>query len=674
LKVRRQIFICLLLAGITLAIYWPARNYDVVLYDDTFFTDNPEVQSGLNAQSLAWAMTGVVAANWHPVTSLSFVLTHQLFGINPGAEHLVNVLFHAANAALLFLVLRRMTGAMWRSAVVAAMFAWHPLRVESVAWIAERKDVLCGFFMLLAFWTWARYAQKSEDKNRKPKAGNLIFRLRPPTSGSYWLALFFFALGLMSKAMVVTLPFLLLLLDVWPLKRVEGFWLKVENRKTGSKAANPQLSTLKPSTLLFEKWPFFLLSAVFCLVTFLVQHDSDATPSLQQLEPGLRLENIIVSYLRYLGWSLWPTNLAAYYSFPFDSHFYLALWPDWEIGAGALLLIVVSTLCLTQIGRRPYLAVGWFWYLGTMVPVIGFVQVGGQGMADRYTYIPLIGPVISLVWLVSEKWRPGIFPRALLTILTTMILIAGILLTRHQLQFWKDTETLSQHMVEVTGGNPRAEYILGLGLEHEGRINEAMIHYRNAITSQPRITAAFYAMGRLLAQQGNWTEAEETYTTLLVDNPDDFTSHLGLVSVLHHLGRNAEAVSHLKAAIRTCPDASDTLNNLAWTLATSEAAELRDGARAVELAERACKLTGYRETVIIGTLAAAYAEAGRFDNAIATAQKACAQASASGKADLLKINQQLLELYRRHQPYREMANPDPPDQSATNRAIDATTR
>jgi protein O-mannosyl-transferase len=444
------------------------------------------------------------------------------------------------------------------------------------------------------------------------------------------------------------------------LRRVGRGWLRVESRKTGDKTLNPRLSTLNHlSTLFFEKWPFFLLSAVFCLVTFFVQHDSDATPSLQQLGPGLRLENVIVSYLRYLGWSLWPTNLAAYYSFPFDSHFYLALWPDWEIGAGALLLIAVSAFCLTQIFRRPYLAVGWFWYLGTMVPVIGFVQVGGQGMADRYTYIPLIGPVISLVWLVSEKWRPGIFPKALLTILTTVILIAGILLTRHQLQFWKDTETLSRHMVEVTGENPRAEYILGLGLEHEGRVNEAIIHYRNAATSQPRITAAFYAMGRLLAQQGNWTDAEETYVTLLVDNPDDFTCQLGLVSVLPHLGRNAEAVSHLKAAIKTCPDTPDALNNLAWTLATSEAAELRDGERAVELAERACKLTDYRETVTIGTLAAAYAEAGRFDDAIAAAQKACALADASGKADLLKTNRQLLELYRQHQPYREMANPEP---------------
>ena len=674
-QVRRKIFIlfiCLLLAGITLAIYWPVGNYEVVFYDDTFFTDNPEVQSGLNGQSLVWAMTGVVAANWHPVTSLSFVLTHQIFGTNPGAEHLVNVVFHAANAGLLFLVLLRMTGlrrdgaassppagAMWRCAVVAALFAWHPLRVESVAWISERKDVLCGFFMLLTLWAYARYAQavtsgKWQVTGERQCPSPVI---RHP-SLFYWLALLGLALGLMSKPMVVTLPFLLLLLDVWPLGRISNFKF--------------QMANLKP--LLVEKIPFFALSAVFCLLTLVVQHNSDATPSWQQLGPGLRLENIIVSYLRYLGWSVWPVNLAAYYSFPFDSHSYLALWPGWEIGAGALLLAGVSALCLTQIVRRPYLAVGWFWYLGTMMPVIGLVQVGGQGMADRYTYIPLIGPVISLVWLVSEKWRSGIFSKALFTILTTAILAASIRQTRHQVQFWKDTESLSRHMMEVTGENPRAEYIFGLDLEHKGDIQQAMVHYRNAMTSQPRVIEAFYAMGRLLGQQGKWTEAEQIYSTLLANNPDDFAAHLGLATTLPHLGRNTEAETHLKAALQTCPNAPDAMNNLAWTLATSGTANLRDGVRAVELARRACELTGYRETIMIGTLAAAYAEAGRFEDAMATAQKACAQASESGKAELLKINQQLLELYRQHQPYREIANLDAAEPPTTNRPPDTLPR
>jgi Flp pilus assembly protein TadD len=541
-----------------------------------------------------------------------------------------------------------------------------------MAWIAERKDVLCGFFLMLTLWAYARYAQAMTSGGWQVtgKRQGLSPVTRHP-SLFYWLAILFFALGLMSKAMLVTLPFLLLLLDVWPLRRVEGFWLRVES----SKAARKKPSTINHqlSTLLFEKWPFLALTAVFCVLTFLVQHGSDATPSLHELGLGLRLENIIVSYWRYLAWTVWPANLAVYYSFPYDSHFYLALWTGWVTGLAALALAGVSALCLQQIGRRPYLAVGWFWYLGTMVPVIGFVQVGGQGMADRYTYIPLIGPVMALVWLAAEKWRTGIFARGLLASLATVAIIASLLQTLHQLQFWKNTGTLSQHTIDVTGENPRAEYILALGLEHQGDIPQAMIHYRNAMTSQPSVKEAFYAMGRLLGQQGKWTEAEYTYSAMLGNNPDDFEAHLGLVNVLPHLGRSTEAEAHLKTALQFCPNTPDALNNLAWTLAASGTANLRDGARAVELAERACALTGYRETVMVGTLGAAYAEAGRFDDAVATAQKACVLASELGKPELLKINQQLLELYRQHQPYREATNPDPA-QPSTNLPADALPR
>ena len=662
---RRNLVICLLLAGITFALYWPVRNFDLVQYDDPLFlTENLEIQSGLNGHSLHWAMTGVVAANWHPVTSLSFVLGHQLWGTNPGAEHLVNAGFHALNAALLFLVLLQLTQSPWRSAVVAALFAWHPLRVESVAWIAERKDVLSVFFLFLTLLAWARYAQgRSRVESREPRAGSYSLALDPRRwTLDYYLALVFFALGLMSKAMLVTVPFGLLLLDAWPLGRVTSdMWQGTKNKKT-----SPRRSTLNAhlSTLLREKWPFFLLATGFSIVTFVVQRGESATPSLAQLGLELRLENVIVSYLRYLAWTVWPANLAAYYSFPFDHHFYLALWPDWAMGMGAVLLAGISVLCLKQIVRRPYLAVGWFWYLGTMVPVIGLVQVGGQGMADRYTYIPLIGPVISLVWLVAEKWPAKIFPRALFTTLTLAILAGCFLQTRHQLQFWKNTETLSQHTIDVTGENPRAEYLLGLGLEHKGDIDGAMVHFRNAMTSQPTVTEAFYAMGRLLGQQGRWAEAERTYSAMLANNPEDFTCHLGLVSVLPHLGRTAEAVSHLKTAMQNCPDTPDAMNNLAWTLASSEEAELRDGAQAVKHAERACELTHDRETMMVGTLAAAYAEAGRFDEAIATAQKACTLASESSQQELLNRNQELLELYRQHRPYHETSKPGQTEPSA----------
>ena len=638
---RRPFFISLLLAGITLGLYWPAASFEAVCYDDSFFLNAPEVQSGVNAHSLLWALTNADMANWHPVTSLSFVLTHQFFGNNAGAEHLVNVVIHALNAGLLFLVLWQLTSRRsaapgpqaemrWRCAAVAALFAWHPLRVESVAWIAERKDVLCGFFMLLTLWAYTRYAELAKLQSPKSK---IIF-------GCSLLA---FALGLMSKAMLVTVPFLLLLLDVWPLNRIPKSEFRSENLRR----------------LIFEKVPFLALTAIFCVVTFQVQRGENATPSLAQLGLGLRLENVIVSYLRYLGWTLWPANLAVYYSFPYDSHFYLALWPDWQIGAGFLLLAGVSWLCIRQIFSRPYLAVGWFWYLGTLVPVIGLVQVGSQGMADRYTYIPLIGPAISVVWLLAEAWGKGTFRKATLTIIATSGLAASLWQTRHQLAFWKNSDTLFQHAIDVTGENPRAEYLLGLSLEHQGRNAEAMAHYRNAISSQPRVKEAFCALGRLFGQQGEWTRATAAYLKLLEDNPEDFNAHLGLVVALPHLGQTAEAAMHLSRAIELCPSTAEDMNNLAWTLAVNPEASLRDGSRAVELARRACELTGYRETIMVGTLGAAYAEAGRFDEAITTAQAACALAEKSGAEQLLEINRHLLEQYRQHQPYREPENPVP---------------
>ena len=408
--------------------------------------------------------------------------------------------------------------------------------------------------------------------------------------------------------------------------------------------------------LVLEKLPFFALAAAVCVVTFLVQRGEAATPSLGELGPMLRLENIIVSYVRYLAWTVLPANLAAFYAFPYDQHFYLALWPGWQIVAAAALLVGVTVLCVMQKAARPYLAVGWFWYLGTMIPVIGLVQVGSQGMADRYTYIPLIGPVISLVWWVAESWPTRVFYRGLLTVLTTAVLAASILQTRHQLMFWRNTEVLFRHTIEVTGENPHAEFYLGMGLEREGRIQEALVHYRNAATSQPRVAEAFVALARLYGQQGNWSGAARIYSLMLSYNPKDFTAHLGLAVALPHLGKAQEAASHLQSAMEFCPNTPEALNNVAWTLAANADIGLRDGPRAVQFAKRACELTSYRETVAVGTLAAAYAEAGKFDDAIATAQKACALASERGQTELLQRNQELLDLYRRHQPYHEAAS------------------
>jgi tetratricopeptide (TPR) repeat protein len=658
---RRNIFICLLLAGITLAIYWPARHYGIVYYDDEYFiSKTPEINAGLNGHSLAWAFTGVVLANWHPVTNLTFLLTHQFWGENPGVEHLVNAVFHALNAALLFLALTQMTRSPWRCAVVAALFAWHPLRVESVAWISERKDVLCGFFFLLTLWAYARYAQRvtggkwqvtrikaaaaAPDSSRVTRPPAEALAKAGHASLFYGLALVFFALGLMSKPMIVTLPFVLLLLDIWPLGRVAGG----EWRVTGKKAGKP--STLNPqlSTLLLEKWPFFALALGFSALTFWLQQSQAAVSDLSKVPPGIRFANIVASYLKYLGKTVWPADLAVIYPHPANP-FTTGAWPWWEVAAGGLLLAGISILCWRRWRQAPWLAVGWFWFLGMMVPVIGMVQVGEQAMADRYTYLPLIGPVISVVWLAG-KWLRR--PRYQLPL--AMACAAGLAaLTVHQLNYWQNSILLFSHCIAVTGANPSAEFCLASGLKNAGETNAAMTHYRIALALNPSDNQARDQIGLLLMTGGHWTEAETLFDEVLSREPGDCTAHTALGEILPQLGRPSEAITHLEAALRSKPDGPEALNNLAWMLATGPEGDLRNGPRAVELAERACELTHYQKTIYPGTLAAAYAEAGRFDDAMAAAQKAIALAQENGEKDLLQKNQELLERYRRHQTARE---------------------
>ncbi|HSY74127.1 MAG TPA: tetratricopeptide repeat protein [Dongiaceae bacterium] len=613
-KMRRNIFICLSLAAVTLAVFWPLRHFGFVYYDDQLFTDNPAVNSGLNWNSFGWAFSSVVVANWHPVTSLSFVLDHQFFGTNPGAEHLVNMIFHAANAALLFLVLQKISGATWRSAMVAAIFALHPLRVESVAWVSERKDVLCGFFFLASLLAYARFVEESKVENKKSK----LF---------FGAGLALFVLALMSKPMAVTLPFALLLLDFWPLRRF--------NRSTIRR-------------LIVEKIPFFILSATFCAVTYQIQKNFAAMVSFDRLGWGQRIGNAILGYNGYLGKFFWPEKLAVIY--PYSTNLDAT-----EIWLAALLLLAISILCVWQISRRPFLAVGWFWFLGTSLPIIGLVQVGDTSMADRYTYIPLIGPAISLVWLVSEKWKREHFQKTFLAILSAATLIALAISTRLQIQFWQNSTRLFAHAIAVTGKNASAESGLGIALEHEAQTNEAMIHYQIAIAENPADKQTYYNLGNLLVAQGRWTEAEELYSNILGITPDDFTAHMVLAAILPHLNRPEEAVAHLETALQINPDDTGAMNNLAWALATNEKPEIRNGARAVQLAQRACELTHYQKTIYIGTLAAAYAEAVKFDDAIATAQKACDLAAKNGEEDLLQRNQELLQLYRAHKPFHEGA-------------------
>jgi Flp pilus assembly protein TadD len=335
--------------------------------------------------------------------------------------------------------------------------------------------------------------------------------------------------------------------------------------------------------------------------------------------------------------------------------------PDWEIWNIGLLLVSISILCLCMLPRKPFLAVGWFWYLGTSIPIIGLVQVGETAMADRYTYLPLIGPVLALIWLISDMGRSKILQKKLLGGTAIVVLVALAILTRQQLHYWKNTVSLFEHAIEVTGANASAQSGLGIALEKEGRTREAMMHYRISLALNPEDFQTYYNLGQLLVQREDWGEAEKLFFNVLYRNPDDFNAHLTLGMVLPHLGRDLEARKHLETALNLQPDSTEAVNNLAWSLATSDDPELRNGTRAVMLAERACELTHYEKTRVIGTLAAAYAEAGRYEEAIATAEKACAQARKNNESDLFQKNLELLRLYRSEQPCRDLPAKVAPD-------------
>ena len=635
---RRPVILGLLLAAVTLGLFWPLAHFGLVYYDDPLFlTESPEIQSGLNAHSLLWSFTSVILANWHPLTTLSFVVDHQWFGTNPGAEHLVNVLLHAANAVLLLLLMRQLTGSDWRSALVAAVFAWHPLRVESVAWITERKDVLSGFFFFLTLWFYVKFVQAPGTPCPKPKLW-------------YGLSLLALAFGLMSKAMLVTVPVVLLLLDIWPLQRLLP--------KTPGPAASAFHRLIR---LTWEKWPFFALAAGFSVLTYLVQKKSSAVVSLGYLGWDYRIANAITSYLRYLGKLFYPVDLAVVYP-------YVRI-DDWvQTGAIALLLAGITAVCLVQSRPRPWLAVGWLWYLVMSLPIIGLVQVGEASMADRYTYLTLIGPVLALVWLIPEPLpQPGgdgpsprpAWLRILPITAIAALLLTLLVLTSFQIQYWRDSMALFGHAIAVTGPNPGAESGLAIGLEHAGQPEEALAHYRRAETLNPDDPDNFLKSGRLLMQHGRWAEAADDTLQALTLRPNEVSAHENLGVILPQLGRAAEGRQHWEAALKLSPDDPELLNNLAWSLAASPDPALRDGPRAVQLAEHACALTGGQRTALLGTLAAAYAEAGRFDDAIATAEKACARAAAQGETALLQRNQELMALYQQHHPWHDPAPASP---------------
>jgi len=644
----------LLLAFATLLVYLPATSDHFINFDDPdYVTENHVVQNGLTWAGVKWAFMGAHAANWHPLTWLSHMADCDLFRLNPGGPHLVNILFHALNAALLFTLLFRLTEKFWPSAFIAALFAWHPLHVESVAWVAERKDVLSTFFALLTLLSYARFVQE----NRRRSLG---------------FALVFFVLALLSKPMPVTLPLVMLLLDYWPLKRVEAYKSRVASA-TGSEPStfNFQLSTV------LEKWPFFLLAAASCVVTILAQQKT--VSSLVRVPPGFRLENALTAYAGYLWNMVWPLHLAIFYP--------LRAPLPWQLVAeSAIILAGISVIVWRERKGSPWLFVGWLWFLVTLVPVIGLVQVGSQAMADRYTYFPLVGIFLAVAFSAQALAGRFIFLKTWMVAAGVLILGACLVLTEKQLGYWHDSESLFTHALAVED-SAAAHLSLGIALQDQNRVSEAMTQYimtlqlnpesdlacddiakllddqgkteaaafycREAVQRKPGSRFAHVNFGIVLAKLGRFDEAMNEFSAAARLDAAYAQPHFLMGQLLLQQGRDAEAVPHFRAALKLDPDDGQMLIFTASVLAADENPRVRDGAEARVLADKAVKLTSGQQPAALDALAMACAETGQFDEAVQIQQQAVKLMEATGPKDDVAVMQQRLQLYQTHQPWRE---------------------
>ncbi|HEY6871691.1 MAG TPA: tetratricopeptide repeat protein [Geobacteraceae bacterium] len=547
---RVKLWICLLLAVTTLLVFWQTGRNEFINYDDNLYvTANPHVYAGLARESVLWAFSSLENYNWHPLTWLSHMTDCQLYRLAPRGHHLTNVLFHAANAVLLFLVLARMTGMLWRSAFVAALFALHPLHVESVAWVAERKDVLSGLFWMLVILAYARYVER-------------------PGRFRYVVALLAFALGLMAKPMLVTLPFVLLLLDYWPLGRCCGAESGMD--ADGEHAALPPMpGKCSIRGLLLEKIPFLALSVAASMVTVLAQSKGGSVLSLGKLSFPSRVANAVVSYLKYIGKMVWPAKLAVIYP--------IAPIPFREAAGATVLLVLLTVLVVLKRRRYPFLPVGWFWFLGTLVPVIGLVQVGSQAMADRYTYLPLVGLFIIIAWgapAMAVHWRHR---RAALAAASLLSLAVLSVCTWRQVGHWRNSEELFTHALAVTANNPVAHNHLATALVKKGRNEEAIAHSREALRLAPNYASAHHNLGMAFAAQGRLGEAVEQYLAELRIIPQDVDAHDSLGIVLAREGLMEEAMAQFAAALRINPNDATAHNNVGVALAQQgRIAEARD--------------------------------------------------------------------------------------------------
>ncbi len=719
--------VCLLLALGTALLYAPVLHFDFLKYDDQIYVvNNPRVNQGLHWASLGWCFQAGYATNWHPLTWMSHMLDCQLFGLRPAGHHATNIILHTLNAVLLFLVLRTMTGAFWRSAVVAALFAWHPLHVESVAWVAERKDVLSTLFWMLTMWAYICYARRSQMPAAPPG-------LAGPARGSramifYGLALLLFALGLMAKPMLVTLPCVLLLLDWWPLGRLQP----------APDAAPGSGSTVQRALLLFvEKIPFFALAMASSVVTLIAQRREGIMTTVADTPLRPRIIDALAAIAHYLEKTVWPADLGVIYPF-------VGGWPLWKIATAAAGLVLVTAMAVRWRRSRPYWLLGWLWFLGTLTPVLDVFNIGASPMSDRYTYIPLIGLFLIAAWDVYDlagQWR---YHQWILGTITVIVLGACMAASRYQLGFWQNTDTLFSRIarsninsvahaqyaailmhgnrleqaegecaraVQIAPASGPMHALLGRILFLEGKPEPATEELRFALRLEPELSdarlqlgdallaqklpvaAAFelatllkvqpanveahFRLGQALMMSGKFDDAAAQFNEVLrlgerspeahlrdeilrsaQRSPDAHFSrgslpaapraaeaHFSLALLAERNHNTAGAIGHYQAALQLRPDYPEALNNLAWILA-SAAPQFRNGAQAVQLAQRACQLTRNEQPAIIGTLAAAYAESGEFDEAAATAKNARDVALARGDNDVAARNLQLMERYR----------------------------
>lgn len=538
--------ICATLFLGTLLLFARAIGNDFVNYDDpAYVTANAHVRAGLGLDGLRWAVSAGEASNWHPLTWMSHMLDATLFGQDPRGHHAMSVLWHALNAVLAFLALRRLTGAVWASASCAALFAWHPLRVESVAWVAERKDVLSGFFWFAALWLYAAYVERRRAGPGRTGVGTL-----------YLATMAALALGLLAKPMLVTLPFVLLLLDVWPLRRVA-----LCRPATTASTARALAPALLPAVetwfrVLVEKLPFLALAAASSFVTYRVQEAGGSVSA--ELDLGARLANAVVAVARYLGKLFAPIDLAVLYPHP-------GTWPTPQMLAALLLLGAVTTIAVWQWRRRPWIGIGWCWFLGTLLPVAGLVQVGMQSMADRYTYLPMLGAQLALLWTLDDAIVRPRGRRALVAI-SGALLLGYSVGTWRQLGVWRDSFTLFDHALEVTRNNYLAHDNRGLHLYATGRPAEALEDYRQALAIKPDYVNANNNLGRALANQGRPAEAIPFLRKALQSQPGNVEVRNNLANALTDLGQLDEAHAHYDAILARNPAHASALNGSAVVL------------------------------------------------------------------------------------------------------------